>query len=355
MPILRPVLCVLLLLLFIRCGVTQTAAAENNSIDREIQHGEMAVRQGNYAEAKLHFEQAEKLGGHSAEISAGIAISELQMDHYEAARQREAKVLELVSADHDRAEAYNLIGTAWLREAAQGPGNMDMLRSAEESFQRAAKLDPVFDTAFFNLGNALLRQNREEEGKAAFGNFIGAAEKNPAYEQGLPSAPQAPAPGFNVMDSGGHVVSSDSLRGRFVLLDYWATWCGPCMRALPAMHQLAHYFPPSQFTLISVNEDSPDQEVWRKFITLQKMDWTQVWDKNAEMFHDFGLAPRPDLSIPRYVLVDGNGFVRRVYDGTDPLGLVVGQVARIVDAAPKIPQGQANTPSTPDPAKADKP
>jgi len=121
------------------------------------------------------------------------------------------------------------------------------------------------------------------------------------------------------------------------------------------MHQLAHYFPASQFTLISVNEDSPDQEIWRRFISQQKMDWTQVWDKNAEMFHDFGLAPRPDLSIPRYVLVDGNGFVRRVYDGTDPLGLVVGQIARIVDAVSKIPQGQANPPSMPDPAKTDKP
>lgn len=355
MSMLRPVLCVLLLLLSIRRGVAQTAAVESSSIDREIQNGEIAVRQGNYAEAKLHFEQAEKLGGHSAEISAGIAIAELQMDHYEAARQREAKVLELVSADHDRAEAYNLIGTAWLRESAESTGNMDMLRSAEESFQRAVKLDPVFDTAFFNLGNALLRQNREEEGKAAFKNFIGAAEKNPAYEQGLPIARQALAPEFNVTDSGGRVVSSDSLRGRFVLLDYWATWCGPCMRALPAMHQLAHYFPAGQFTLISVNEDAPDQEVWRKFISQQKMDWTQVWDKNAEMFHNFGLAPRPDLSIPRYVLIDGNGFVRRVYDGTDPLGFVVGQTARIVDGASKIPQGQPNPPSTLDPAKADKP
>lgn len=355
MVIFRPVFIGLLVLLFIRCGVAQTAALDSSSIDREIQNGEIAVRQGNYAEAKLHFEQAEKLGGHSAEISAGIAISELQMDHYEAARQREAKVLELVSADHDRAEAYNLIGTAWLRESAQSPGNMDMLRAAEESFQRAIKLDPMFDTAFFNLGNTLLRQNREEEGKAAFGNFISAAEKNPAYEQGLPIAPQAPAPGFNVTDSGGRVVSSDSLRGRFVLLDYWATWCGPCMRALPAIHQLAHYFPASQFTLISVNEDSPDQEVWRKFIAQQKMDWTQVWDKNAEMFHNFGLAPRPDLSIPRYVLLDGNGFVRRVYDGTDPLGLVVGQVARIVEAVPKIPQAQATPSSTLNPAKTDKP
>jgi hypothetical protein len=53
------------------------------------------------------------------------------------------------------------------------------------------------------------------------------------------------------------------------------------MRALPAMRELAHYFPATELTMVSVNEDTPDQDVWRKFIAQQKMDWVQVWDKNA--------------------------------------------------------------------------
>ena len=345
MMIVRHLARVLVVLLPISCAVAQTGAGETNSIDREVQSGETAIRQGEYAEAKRHFERAESMGGlHSAEINAGIAIAELQMDHYDAARQREAKVLELVSTDHDRAEAHNLIGTAWLRESAQSPSNMDKLRAAEESFQQAIKLDPVFDAAYFNLGNALVRQGREEEGATAFKNFIRAAGKNPAYEQNLPIAPQKHAPAFTVTDSQGRAISSASLQGSFVLLDYWATWCGPCIRALPVMRQLAHYFPAGHFTLISVDEDSPDQEVWRKFIASQKMDWTQVWDKNAELYHNFGLAPRPDLSIPRYVLLDKNGFVRWVYSGTDRLGLIVGQIVRIVIAdQPKSAQEPASS------------
>jgi len=144
---------VLVSLLSIAYAVAQITPADSGSIDREIQSGEAAIRQGRFGEAKRHFEQAESLGGPpSAEINAGIAVAELQTDHYEAARQREAKVLELVSTDHERAEAHNLIGTAWLRESAQGSANVDKLRAAEDSFQRAVKLDPVFDTAYFNLG-----------------------------------------------------------------------------------------------------------------------------------------------------------------------------------------------------------
>jgi thiol-disulfide isomerase/thioredoxin len=139
------------------------------------------------------------------------------------------------------------------------------------------------------------------------------------------------------MDSSVHAVSSEALRGGFVLLDFWATWCGPCMRALPAMRQLAHYFPSAEFTVISVNEDAPDQDVWRKFIAEQKMDWVQVWGKNAAIYRSFHLAPPADLSLPRYVLLDRDGAVLRVYGGLDRLGLGVGQIVRTVTAASKSP------------------
>ena len=327
----------LALLLSIPRIASQTAIPEKSSLEQEIQTAEIAIHAGRFAEAKQHFEQAERLGDHSAEINAGIGISELQLGHYEASRQREAKVLELVSKDHERAEAHNLIGTAWLRESAQGATNLVMLHAAEESFQRAIQLDPVFDAAYFNLGNALLRESREEDASVTFRNFLEAAAKNPAYEEGLPLASQAPAPAFATMDSSGHAVSSEALRGRFVLLDFWATWCGPCVRALPAMRQLAHYFPSAEFTVISVNEDAPDQDVWRKFIAQQKMDWVQVWDKNAKIYQSFHLAPPADLSLPRYVLLDRNDAVLQVYDGLDRLGLVVGQIVRTVTVAPKAP------------------
>jgi tetratricopeptide (TPR) repeat protein len=340
---------VLLCLAAIPCGIAQTQPGKSEAAALEIQQGDVALRQGRFQEAKQHFERAEQLSeGSSAQIDAGIAIAELQMGHYEAARQRESRVLSEVSESHQKAEAYNIIGTAWLRESGENGTDMEKLRAAERAFQQAVELDPAFDAAYFNLGNTLLRQKVEAEASAAFKNSIDASARNPLYQADLPAG--LPAPNFKVTDNAGRVVSSESLRGRCVLLDFWATWCPPCIRALPVIRELGHYFPSDQFVLVSVNEDS-DTQKWRAFIALQKMDWTQVWDQTADLYHVFGLAPRPDLSIPRYILLDGRGYIRRVYDGTDRLGQVTGQTVRLVTAEAKPAAQVGQQPSPPAPAE----
>jgi len=213
-----------------------------------------------------------------------------------------------------------------------------MTQAAEKSFREAVKFDPHYDQAFFNLGYALIRQNKQEESNAAFRDFISAAAENPEWGRGLPLTPKTRAAPFTVVDRRGHSVSSESLRGRFVLFDFWATWCPPCIRALPAMRQLAQFFPENQFVLISVNEDVGDQEGWRRFSRTHEMDWAQVWDQNSDLYHTFGLGSVSTLSLPRYVLVDRDGYVRQIYTGTDQLGLLVGQVVRTV-------RGSFNDPS----------
>ena len=290
----RALTCALLLFVVSVASAGQTPG-DRLAIENEIESGASALRQGRYAEAEDHFLRAEKLAGKaSAEINAGIAMSELQMGHFEIARQREAKVLEEVSADHARAEAHNIIGTAWLRESVQSGASTEQLRAAEDAFRQALLLDPWFDSAYFNLGDTLRHENRESDAAAAFRKFIEAAAKDSAQDEGLPLTPQRPAPAFRLTDSEGRVFSSDSMHGRFVLLDFWATWCPPCIRALPVMRELARYFPPTQLTVISLDEDS-DQAVWRNFTKREKMDWIQVWDKGAEAYYSFGLAPRPFL------------------------------------------------------------
>jgi|SRR5271157_149125 len=318
-------------LILLSPAVAQGGEDQHDSAEREIRTGTILLQQGDYGEAKAHFERAQTLQGKpTAETSAGMGLAELQMGHFEASRQMATLELQLVTNQHGRAQAHYVIGTAWLREAEDNTADKDKLQAAEKSFREAVKLDPLYDSAYFNLGYALLRQNKQEDSNAAFRDFINAAAENPASAGDLPLASKIHAAQFTVVDSTGHPLSSESLRGRFVLFDFWATWCPPCIRALPVMRQLSQFFPENQFLLISVSEDVDDQEVWRRFSRTHEMGWCQVWDENSNLYHAFGLAPQSKLSLPRYVLVDGNDFVRQVYSGTDQLGLLVGQVVRTV-------------------------
>jgi len=91
---------------------------------------------------------------------------------------------------------------------------------------------------------------------------------------------------------------------------------------------LSHYLP-DKLLLISIDEDSPDAEVWKQFVAKQNMNWTQLWDRGANVYRTFGLGEPTQLSLPRYILIDRDGFVLRVYSGTDRLGSVVGHAIRL--------------------------
>jgi len=295
--------------------------------------GTVLLQQGQYQEAKVHFERAQTLKGKAtADTSAGICLAELQMGHFEASREMAKVELQLVTNNHARAQAHYMIGTAWLREAGDSNPDKDKLQSAESSFREAVNLDPLYDQAFFSLGYAMLQQDREKESTAAFRDFISAAAKNPESSRDLPLSPKSRIAQFSIADDAGQHFSTDSLHGRFVLFDFWATWCPPCIRALPAMRQLAQFLPESQFLVISVNEDEKKEE-WRRFRVAHGLNWTQVWDENSSLYHAFGLAANSKLSLPRYVLVDADGSLRQIYSGTDQLGFLVGRVVRTVRTA----------------------
>ena len=328
----RALCCAINFLVILACtAATQGGDNQQDPAAQEIKAGTSLLQQGNYPEAKVHFERAKTLQGKpTAETNAGIGLAELQMGHLEAARQMFTLELQFVTNDHARAQAHYMIGSAWLRETANGAADKEKLQAAEESFREAVKFDPLYDLAYFNLAYALLGQDRQKESDAAFRDFINAAAANPESARDLPVTPKSHVPQFTVTDSTGHAVSSDSLRGRFVLLDFWATWCPPCIRALPAVRQLSRFFPEDQFLLISINEDE-NQDEWRRFSRTHEMNWTQVWDQNSNLYDAFRLAPSGSkLSLPRYILLDQHGFVRRVYSGTDQLGLLMGQVVRTV-------------------------
>ncbi|MGA8452355.1 MAG: TlpA disulfide reductase family protein, partial [Candidatus Acidiferrales bacterium] len=126
-------------------------------------------------------------------------------------------------------------------------------------------------------------------------------------DENMPRAPVSTgekAPGFG--DQG----SSSS--GKLTLLDFWATWCGPCRHALPGLKQIQSVYGGDQLEIISVSEDD-DEDAWHNFVAQNDMTWTQRLDSDHQMMRQYGAS-----ALPTYVLIGKDGAVVNQYVGDDP-------------------------------------
>jgi len=85
------------------------------------------------------------------------------------------------------------------------------------------------------------------------------------------------APPFEITTLDGTRISLDSLAGKVVLIDFWATWCGPCREALPHIRDVARKFQGQPFVVLSVSMDNDDAK-WRDFVDKNGMTWLQYRD-----------------------------------------------------------------------------
>lgn len=134
---------------------------------------------------------------------------------------------------------------------------------------------------------------------AALGLATGAAaidvgEKAPAFQQ----------PGL-----GGGVVSLAAHRGKVVYLDFWASWCGPCAAALPALEKLRKEFPASDFQILAVNVDH-EVGAARRFLERRPIGYPSAFDPKGELPTRFGVR-----TMPTSFLIDRHGVVRYVHEG----------------------------------------
>ncbi len=121
----------------------------------------------------------------------------------------------------------------------------------------------------------------------------------------------ATAPDFQLLDLRGQTVSLSQFRGKVVILDFWATWCGPCRLSMPMMEtlQLEH---PNDLKLLAINLEESRDEV-RDYVARQNIRATVLLDTEGKVGRIYGSE-----SIPMQVLIDKKGIVRDVKIGFSP-------------------------------------
>jgi thiol-disulfide isomerase/thioredoxin len=119
-------------------------------------------------------------------------------------------------------------------------------------------------------------------------------------------------PALNLKDFAGKAVPSDQFKGNVLVLDFWATWCGPCIAEIPELNRLQEKYAEKGVKVIGVTLASGEPKEVKPFITRNKMKYTVLMGDDDQAY-DFNL-----VGFPTTYLVTRDWKIYRKYVGTGP-------------------------------------
>ena len=118
------------------------------------------------------------------------------------------------------------------------------------------------------------------------------------------------APAFAAPSLGGEgMVELGKYRGKVVYLDFWASWCGPCLVAIPEIERMRSEFPEDQFQIIAINLDQAEKKALR-FLEKNPIGYPSASDPKGRLPEKFGVD-----TMPTSYLIDRDGVIRYVHRG----------------------------------------
>jgi thiol-disulfide isomerase/thioredoxin len=156
--------------------------------------------------------------------------------------------------------------------------------------------DPALDEGFrTNLGQQIGAQRQQ----------MAQMEEQAAKSEKMKGQPSAT---FSYENAKGGTTSLESLKGKYVYVDVWATWCGPCRKEIPFLKQVEEKYHGKKIEFVSISVDqAKDHDKWKKMVTDQSLGGIQLFadsDWSSAFVQSYGIN-----SIPRFILIGPDGKV----------------------------------------------
>lgn len=293
----------------LRTGLLASVQRDELSYEDEMEQGLSLMRRHQYEAALKSFKRANDLRDKkSPECFLWMAEAYQGLEAYKNVAESCEKVIELAGSDNRlKARAYNLKGIALQTQAGK---DQKRLHEAKTAFRQGLELSTDLPILHYNLGFTLLQEGHDPEGIAELRIYVklqpGDVKADEALKMiGNPRrAREHYAPDFSVTTSEGEYISLEDLRGKVVLLDFWGTWCAPCVASVPSLRLLHKRFEKEPLVMIGISSDT-DAEKWREFTVQNRMVWAQYLDKNRKVQMAFEIH-----AYPTYIVIDHEGIVR---------------------------------------------
>jgi len=305
-------------------------------------------KRSNFAEDA--FKKANKIaGGQCQECLTGVFQMQMWQDNYKEAIATANTLVGMATAPVDKSYYQSLLGQAYLAQGGE-KAKPAQLEAAHTAFQQAIATYPKNASAYFFDGKVLARLGKMEEASADFKQCLACSSpKDPSHlrAQHFAENPELSlhkmAPAFEVTALDGSRFNLDAMGGRVVLIDFWATWCGPCNEELPHMKKIAKEFAGQPLVIISVSWDS-DADKWKQFIQKNEMTWVQYRDADHKLSDLFAIN-----AIPHYFTIDSDGVLtaEMMGSGSDVEGKLKKLIAKAREAQTQTAaSGPAPAPAT---------